>query len=181
MKDYGVAVAMPQGQSWPPHPTNGTTVNVGTTSLPPPRTRRPGGSVGKARRPLMARGGAEAGSSPRAGKPSTWRSGPADHVVEELQGTKTLVNTGELWPDPDAAWLRVRRMQTKLHRWAVDDPGRGSMTSQSRPSSRFPRGRVGKGEGQQGGARTAGVDRVIPAFIADGVDIVAFLGTRGSS
>ena len=34
---------------------------------------------------------------------------------------------------------------------------------------------MGKGEGQQG-ARTAGVDRVIPAFIADDADIVAFLG-----
>lgn len=45
-------------------------------------------------------------------------------VVEELQGTETLVNTGDLWPDPDGARLRVRRMQTKLHQWAVDDPDR---------------------------------------------------------
>ncbi len=28
-------------------------------------------------------------------------------VVEELQWTETLVNTGDLWPDPDGAWLRV--------------------------------------------------------------------------
>ncbi|WP_207954745.1 reverse transcriptase domain-containing protein [Saccharopolyspora elongata] len=27
------------------------------------------------------------------------------------------------WPDADTAWLRVRRMQTKLHRWAVADHG----------------------------------------------------------
>jgi RNA-directed DNA polymerase len=33
---------------------------------------------------------------------------------------------------------------------------------------------VGEGEGQQG-ARTAGVDRVVPAFVADDADIVAFL------
>jgi len=31
------------------------------------------------------------------------------------------------------------------------------------------------------GARTAGVDRVIPVLLADDVDIVVFLGTRGSS
>jgi hypothetical protein len=44
--------------------------------------------------------------------------------VRNCNGTETLVNTGELWPQPDEAWLRVRRMQTKLHRWAADDPGR---------------------------------------------------------
>lgn len=39
------------------------------------------------------------------------------------------VNTGavhlrEVWPEPDQAWWAVRRMQTKLHCWAVDDVGR---------------------------------------------------------
>ena len=35
------------------------------------------------------------------------------------------VNTGAVnWPDPDSAWVAVRRMQTKLHRWALDDPER---------------------------------------------------------
>jgi RNA-directed DNA polymerase len=34
------------------------------------------------------------------------------------------VNTGEPWPDFDEAWLRVRRMQAKLHWWATRDPGR---------------------------------------------------------
>ena len=29
------------------------------------------------------------------------------------------VNTGAVqWPDPDSAYFTVRRMQTKLHRWA---------------------------------------------------------------
>ncbi|MEU4409215.1 hypothetical protein AB0F88_32300 [Streptosporangium sp. NPDC023963] len=32
------------------------------------------------------------------------------------------VNTGAVrWPDADAAYLAVRRMQIKLHRWAVED------------------------------------------------------------
>jgi RNA-directed DNA polymerase len=36
------------------------------------------------------------------------------------------VNTGAaiLWPDPDSAYFAVRRMQTKLHRWAGEDPSR---------------------------------------------------------
>jgi len=34
------------------------------------------------------------------------------------------VNTGASWPEPETARLWVRRMQRKLHQWAVDDPGR---------------------------------------------------------
>lgn len=34
------------------------------------------------------------------------------------------MNIGDPWPDRDAAWHRVLVMQTKLHRWAKDDPGR---------------------------------------------------------
>ncbi|MGI5135598.1 reverse transcriptase domain-containing protein [Streptomyces sp. CA-106110] len=87
----------------------------------------------------------------------------------------TLVNTGELWPDPDGAWLRVRRMQTKLHQWAVDDPDRrfddlyNLVHHPDFLTVAWERVRGNKG------ARTAGVDRVIPAFIADDADIVAFL------
>src|SRR5690242_9629782 len=35
----------------------------------------------------------------------------------------TGVDTAVAWPTPDEAWLRVREMQTKLHRWAVADDG----------------------------------------------------------
>jgi RNA-directed DNA polymerase len=97
-------------------------------------------------------------------------------VVKELQGTEALVNTGELlWPDPDTAWWRVRRMQTKLHQWAVDDPDRrfddlfNLVHHPDFLTVAWERVRGNKG------ARTAGVDRVIPAFIADDADIVAFL------
>jgi len=34
------------------------------------------------------------------------------------------VNTDAPWPDAKAAWQRVLRIQTKLHQWAIDDPGR---------------------------------------------------------
>ena len=38
----------------------------------------------------------------------------------------TPVNAGVpiVWPDTDTAFFRVRRMQTKLHQWAKDDPSR---------------------------------------------------------
>ena len=36
-----------------------------------------------------------------------------------------LVNTGAVrWPDPVLARVAVRSMQTKLHRWAGEDPSR---------------------------------------------------------
>lgn len=35
----------------------------------------------------------------------------------------TGVDVPVAWPDVDTAWLRVRRMQAKLHRWAVADKG----------------------------------------------------------
>jgi RNA-directed DNA polymerase len=34
------------------------------------------------------------------------------------------VNTDDLWPDADTAWWQVLKIQTKLHQWATDDPGR---------------------------------------------------------
>jgi RNA-directed DNA polymerase len=34
------------------------------------------------------------------------------------------VNTDASWPDLDEAESRVLKIQTKLHRWAVDDPSR---------------------------------------------------------
>ena len=35
------------------------------------------------------------------------------------------VNTDAVrWPDPDSAYFAVRRMQTKLHRWATEEPAR---------------------------------------------------------
>ena len=34
------------------------------------------------------------------------------------------MNTDDPWPDVDTAWSRVLKIQTKLHRWATDDPDR---------------------------------------------------------
>ncbi len=86
------------------------------------------------------------------------------------------MNTGELrWPDPESADTRVRRMQTKLHRWAVEDPGRrfddlfNLIYHPDFLTVAWERVRGNKG------GRTPGVDRVIPAFVSSDADIVAFL------
>ena len=34
------------------------------------------------------------------------------------------MNTDDPWPDADASWSRVLKIQTKLHQWAADDPDR---------------------------------------------------------
>jgi RNA-directed DNA polymerase len=34
------------------------------------------------------------------------------------------VNTDAPWPDAETAWWRVKKIQTKLHQWAIDDPDR---------------------------------------------------------
>jgi RNA-directed DNA polymerase len=85
------------------------------------------------------------------------------------------VNTGESWPDADMAWLRVRRMQTKLHQWAADDPGRrfdDLFNLVCHPD--FLAVAWDRVVGNKG-ARTPGVDRVIPAFISEPAEAAAFL------
>lgn len=85
------------------------------------------------------------------------------------------MNTGEPWPDPSGAGQRVLRMQAKLHRWAAGDPGRrfdDLFNLVHHPD--FLTVAWERVRGNQG-ARTAGVDRVTPAFISDEADIMAFL------
>ncbi|MGH3777841.1 MAG: reverse transcriptase domain-containing protein [Pseudonocardiaceae bacterium] len=85
------------------------------------------------------------------------------------------MNTGEL--SPDLFWVerRVRRMQTKLHQWATEDPGRrfddlyNLIHHPDFLAVAWERVRGNKG------ARTPGVDRIIPAFISDEADAEAFL------
>jgi len=59
VKDCGVAVTMPQGQSRAPHLSIGRLVNVGTVPGFPPGLGSPLRRGGWARRPPMARHGAE--------------------------------------------------------------------------------------------------------------------------
>ncbi|MGI5182334.1 reverse transcriptase domain-containing protein [Dactylosporangium sp. CA-152071] len=86
---------------------------------------------------------------------------------------EALVNTGELWPTPDEAWPRVRRMQTKLHLWATEDPGRrfdDVFNLVCHPDFLTVAWERVKGNK---GARTAGVDGVAPSLVAASPDIVA--------
>ena len=77
------------------------------------------------------------------------------------------MNIGELsWPDPVGAAMRVRHMQRKLHHWAVSDADRrfddvfNHMHHPDFLTVEWERVRGNRG------ARTAGVDRVSPAWIA---------------
>jgi hypothetical protein len=97
------------------------------------------------------------------------------HAREGLQWLEALVNTGESWPDPQGAELRVQRMQAKLHQWAAEDPGRrfaDLFNLICHPD--FLTVAWGRVRGNKG-ARTAGVDRVAPALITGEATIEAFL------
>ena len=76
MNACGVAVAMLQGHSWTPTLSNGWKANVGTIPpVPSPAGILPVGREGLL--PADAGGmGRRTRSSPRSGKPVTWRRGP---------------------------------------------------------------------------------------------------------
>jgi RNA-directed DNA polymerase len=77
------------------------------------------------------------------------------------------VNIGAPWPDLDEAERRVLAMQTKLHRWAVSDPGRpfddlyNLVYDPAFLVVAWTRVRGNKG------ARSAGIDGISPSQITD--------------
>ncbi|MFG2708816.1 group II intron reverse transcriptase/maturase [Streptomyces sp. NPDC048386] len=86
------------------------------------------------------------------------------------------VNTGAVgWPDPDSAHFAVRRMQTKLHRWATEDPGRrfGDLFNLVYDPAFLVAAweRVSTNKG----AKTAGIDKATAALIKTWVGVEAFL------
>lgn len=78
------------------------------------------------------------------------------------------MNTGDLLPDLDEAELRVHGMQTKLHQWAISDPGRcfddlyNLVCDPAFLVVAWSRVKGNKG------ARSAGVDGVVPRSIVFG-------------
>lgn len=79
------------------------------------------------------------------------------------------------WADLHEATLRVRTMQTKLHHWAVSDPDRLFNDVFNLVYDRdFLTVAWGRVKGNKG-ARTAGVDRRIPALIGVGAETAEFL------
>jgi RNA-directed DNA polymerase len=86
------------------------------------------------------------------------------------------VNTGAVcWPDPDSAYFTVRRMQTKLHRWATDSPGRrfGDLFNLVYDPAFLVAAweRVSTNKG----AKTAGIDKATAARIETWIGVEAFL------
>ena len=80
------------------------------------------------------------------------------------------------WPDPDSARIAVRSMQTKLHRWAGEDPSRrfGDLFNLVYDPAFLVHAweRVSTNKG----AQTAGIDKATAAMVENGVGVVAFLG-----
>ena len=78
------------------------------------------------------------------------------------------MNTGASWPDPLVAEFRVLEMQTKLHQWAMADPGRcfddlfNLVYDPAFLVTAWSRVRGNKG------ARTAGVDGIAPRSVGAG-------------
>ena len=86
------------------------------------------------------------------------------------------VNTGAVnWPDPDSAYFTVRRMQTKLHRWATEDPGRrfGDLYNLVYDPAFLVAAweRVSTNKG----AKTPGIDKATAAQIETWIGVEAFL------
>jgi RNA-directed DNA polymerase len=86
------------------------------------------------------------------------------------------VNTGAVvWPDVESATITVRRMQTKLHRWATEQPGRrfGDLFNLVHDPAFLVCAweRVTTNQG----ARTPGIDKVSAGLVETWVGTEAFL------
>ncbi|WP_181958685.1 hypothetical protein [Nonomuraea diastatica] len=87
------------------------------------------------------------------------------------------VNTGAArWPDPDSAYLAVRRMQTKLHRWATEDSGRRFGDLVNLVYDRAFLVHAWERVSTNMGAKTPGIDRASAAQIEAWIGVEVFLG-----
>lgn len=87
------------------------------------------------------------------------------------------VNAGAVqWPDEDSAYFAVRRMQTKLHRWAGEDSSRrfGDLFNLVHDSAFLVR--AWQRVASNAGARTPGVDKATVAWIESRIGVEVFLG-----
>ena len=85
-------------------------------------------------------------------------------------------NTGAVnWPDPNSAYFTVRRMQTKLHHWATQEPGRrfgdlhNLVYDPAFLMAAWERVSTNKG------AKTPGIDKATAAQIETWIGVEAFL------
>jgi hypothetical protein len=178
VKGCGVAVARPQGHSWAPPRRSVAGERGNHPTAPVPVLAGRAGRGGEARRRPRAMGWGGGPVVVRARESRVHGEGVQRvHAREGLQWLEALVNTDEPWPDLDGAAQRVQRMQTKLHHWAAEDPSRrfadlfNLICHPDFLTVAWDRVRGNKG------ARTAGVDRVVPAFISGEATIEAFLAS----
>jgi RNA-directed DNA polymerase len=130
------------------------------------------------RRLPKARAGRSRRSTPSRGKPARMgKGGSVSSQWREAMSEGALVNTGAVgWPHPDSAYFTVRRMQTKLHRWAGEDRSRcfGDLFNLVYDPAFLVHAweRVSANRG----AQTAGIDKATAARIEAWVGVEAFLG-----
>src|SRR6266496_5558636 len=113
-------------------------------------------------------------SSPSGREARTWRRGPASRQQGCWNVWSSLVNTDDLEPVWSAAERRVQKIQSKLHRWAKDDPHRrfddlyNLVADPAFLQVAWDRVRSNKG------ARTAGVDGQTAYYVeaVRGVEVV---------
>ena len=85
------------------------------------------------------------------------------------------MNTGASWPSPELAEQRVLAMQTKLHRWAVGDPGRRFDDLYNLVYDPAFLGVAWTRVRSNRGARTAGVDGIAPKAVTDVIGLLEAL------
>src|SRR5215467_929681 len=87
------------------------------------------------------------------------------------------VNVGAVdWPDPSSARFTVRRMQTKLHRWAGADSSRRFDDLFNLVYDPAFLVHAWQRVATNAGARTSGIDKVTVALIEARIGVEAFLG-----
>ncbi len=105
------------------------------------------------------------------------KGGSVSVKEESAMFEDALVNAGAAaWPDEGSAFVVVRRMQTKLHRWAKDDAFRrfGDLYNLVYDPAFLVH--AWQRASTNVGARTPGVDRATVAEIESGIGVQAFLG-----
>src|SRR3982074_3304829 len=86
------------------------------------------------------------------------------------------VNTGAVdWPDQDSAFFAVRRMQTKLHRWAGEDSSRRFGDLYNLVCDPAFLVHAWERVASNAGARTPGVDKATVAWIETRIGVDVFL------
>ena len=180
MNAHGVVVAMPLGQSWTPTPSIGRVVNVGTVRCRPRLVQPARERAGALSAVGAGRGGGlvvVAGVTTRHGGRESRPQGEGGQQVgsEDVEGQEIAGEYRRAGVRSVRAERRVLEIQTKLHRWARDDPHRrfddlfNLVADPGFLLVAWDRVRGNKG------ARTAGVDGQTAYYVEAEVGVEVFL------